>query len=120
MVMAAFFRGRWWQKTQDPPDKRVSGATQLCQEEDDGNEDPGSADEGSGRVLIRRNSRFYRSMRKKRISQETSASEQPTESETASHAPTSQSVCLSVYRPSELQVGSFSVLSGSCRDLRFT
>ncbi|XP_048836183.1 ephexin-1 [Brienomyrus brachyistius] len=91
MVMAAFFRGRWGQKAQDPPDKRDSGAKQLCQEEDDGDEDPGSAEEGSGRRLmpIRRNSRFYSSMRKKRLSQETVSSEQPTENLAGSMKPTS-------------------------------
>ncbi|KAL4647129.1 ephexin-1 [Arapaima gigas] len=83
MAMMALFRGKWLHKAQAPPDKWPPAAAQpphLDSEDDHENED------GATRVVtpIRRNSRFYRSMRKKRASREvTSSLDQPAENPAA-------------------------------------
>ncbi|XP_021444051.2 ephexin-1 [Oncorhynchus mykiss] len=66
MAMTALFRGKWGQKSQEPPEKRPAALVHSRNHEEDEEDD---------RVIapIRRNSRFYRSMRKKRLA----ASEQP-------------------------------------------
>uniref|UniRef100_A0A8C8M8D3 Neuronal guanine nucleotide exchange factor n=1 Tax=Oncorhynchus tshawytscha TaxID=74940 RepID=A0A8C8M8D3_ONCTS len=66
MAMTALFRGKWGQKSQEPPEKRPAAPVHSRNHEEDEEDD---------RVIapIRRNSRFYRSMRKKRLA----ASEQP-------------------------------------------
>ncbi|XP_029571569.1 ephexin-1 [Salmo trutta] len=66
MAMTALFRGKWGQKSQEPPEKRPAAAVHSSNHEEDEEDD---------RVIapIRRNSRFYRSMRKKRMA----SSEQP-------------------------------------------
>ncbi|KAK6296515.1 hypothetical protein J4Q44_G00326570 [Coregonus suidteri] len=65
MAMTALFRGKWGQKSQEPPEKRPTTPVYSNHEED----------EEDDRVItpIRRNSRFYRSMRKKKLA----SSEQP-------------------------------------------
>ncbi|KAM9733192.1 ephexin-1 isoform 2-T2 [Menidia menidia] len=64
MSVTALFRGKWGQKAQDSPEKRrQAGVVQQSQEEDDDDESTA----GFSREPIRRNSRFYRSMRKKRM-----------------------------------------------------
>ncbi|CAG6007317.1 unnamed protein product [Menidia menidia] len=64
MSVTALFRGKWGQKAQDSPEKRrQAGVVQQSQEEDDDDE----STTGFSREPIRRNSRFYRSMRKKRM-----------------------------------------------------
>uniref|UniRef100_A0A8C7JP99 Neuronal guanine nucleotide exchange factor n=1 Tax=Oncorhynchus kisutch TaxID=8019 RepID=A0A8C7JP99_ONCKI len=67
MAMTALFRGKWGQKSQEPPEKRPAAPVHSRNHEEE--------DEEDDRVIapIRRNSRFYRSMRKKRLA----ASEQP-------------------------------------------
>ncbi|XP_038816977.1 ephexin-1 isoform X1 [Salvelinus namaycush] len=66
MAMTALFRGKWGQKSQEPPEKRPAAPVHSSNHEEDEEDD---------RVItpIRRNSRFYRSMRKKRLA----SSEQP-------------------------------------------
>ncbi|XP_061574784.1 ephexin-1-like isoform X1 [Cololabis saira] len=66
MSVVALFRGKWGHKSQEASDKRqVVGTVQSSHEDDD---DEDEATTGFQREPIRRNSRFYRSMRKKRIS----------------------------------------------------
>ncbi|KAM9453027.1 ephexin-1-like [Salvelinus alpinus] len=66
MAMTALFRGKWGQKSQEPPEKRPAAPVHSTNHEEEEEDD---------RVIapIRRNSRFYRSMRKKRLA----SSEQP-------------------------------------------
>ncbi|XP_035478715.1 ephexin-1 isoform X2 [Scophthalmus maximus] len=70
MSVTALFRGKWGQKTQETPEKHPAAALQPSQEENDDEDD---SKVGFSRETIRRNSRFYRSMRKKRMV----SSEQP-------------------------------------------
>ncbi|KAG7218300.1 hypothetical protein INR49_020489 [Caranx melampygus] len=70
MSVVALFRGKWGQKTQDTSEKHPAASVQPSHEED---EDEDESKGGFSREPIRRNSRFYRSMRKKRLA----ASEQP-------------------------------------------
>nr|XP_057936589.1 ephexin-1 [Doryrhamphus excisus] len=67
MSVAALFRGKWGTKSQESPDKHHSTLTQPGHHEyyDDDDEDDSKV--GLSREPIRRNSRFYRSMRKKRM-----------------------------------------------------
>uniref|UniRef100_A0A672ZZI4 Neuronal guanine nucleotide exchange factor n=1 Tax=Sphaeramia orbicularis TaxID=375764 RepID=A0A672ZZI4_9TELE len=64
-----FLRGKWMQKSQDPPPEKhqASGGVQPRHPEDDDDDDDDEATVGFSREPIRRNSRFYRSMRKKRL-----------------------------------------------------
>lgn len=66
MSVTALFRGKWGQKSQEAPDKHLAAVAQPnCQV----NEDEDDSNIGFSREPIRRNSRFYRSMRKKRLVQ---------------------------------------------------
>ncbi|XP_020363915.1 ephexin-1 isoform X1 [Oncorhynchus kisutch] len=60
MAMTALFRGKWGQKSQEPPEKQPAALVHSTNHEEEEEDD---------RVIapIRRNSRFYRSMRKKRL-----------------------------------------------------
>ncbi|XP_035639312.1 ephexin-1-like [Oncorhynchus keta] len=60
MAMTALFRGKWGQKSQEPPEKQPAASVHSTNHEEEEEDD---------RVIapIRRNSRFYRSMRKKRL-----------------------------------------------------
>nr|XP_046244009.1 ephexin-1 isoform X2 [Scatophagus argus] len=58
------FRGKWGQKSQETQAKHLTAVAHPSHEEDD-EEDDSKA--GFSREPIRRNSRFYRSMRKKRL-----------------------------------------------------
>lgn len=64
MSMTALFRGKWGQKSQENPEKQLAAVVQPSHDEDDDDDDPKV---GFSREPIRRNSRFYRSMRKKRL-----------------------------------------------------
>lgn len=64
MSMTALFRGKWGQKSQESPEKQLAAVCQPSLEEDDDEDD---SKFGFSREPIRRNSRFYRSMRKKRL-----------------------------------------------------
>lgn len=64
MSVTALFRGKWGPKSQETPEKHASPLVQQTHEEDDDEDD---AKAGFSRETIRRNSRFYRSMRKKRL-----------------------------------------------------
>ncbi|XP_062241502.1 ephexin-1 [Platichthys flesus] len=64
MSVTALFRGKWGQKTQETPVKPPTAAVQPRHEEDVDEDDTKA---GFSRETIRRNSRFYRSMRKKRL-----------------------------------------------------
>ncbi|KAM6933560.1 ephexin-1 [Xenentodon cancila] len=67
MSVVALFRGKWGQKSQEASDKQqMVGTVQSSHEDDDDENEPST---GFQREPIRRNSRFYRSMRKKKISQ---------------------------------------------------
>ncbi|XP_066508488.1 ephexin-1-like isoform X2 [Hoplias malabaricus] len=59
MAMMALFRGKWGQK--EPPTPKPPIALPVAQEEEEEDE------EREPRELIRRNSRFYRSMRRKKL-----------------------------------------------------
>lgn len=64
MSVSALFRGKWGQKSQETSEKHLAEVVQPSQEEDD---DEDESKVGFSREPIRRNSRFYRSMRKKRL-----------------------------------------------------
>ncbi|XP_068174416.1 ephexin-1 [Antennarius striatus] len=64
MSVAALFRGKWGHKTQETPAKPPAPVVQPSHEEE---EDEDDSKVGFSREPIRRNSRFYRSMRKKRL-----------------------------------------------------
>ncbi|XP_070762223.1 ephexin-1 [Enoplosus armatus] len=57
-------QGKWGQKSQETPEKHPAAVFQPSHEEDDDEDD---SRVGFSRETIRRNSRFYRSMRKKRL-----------------------------------------------------
>lgn len=63
MSVSALLRGRFGQKSQDSQEKHQAAAVYLNHEEDNDEDD---SKVGFSREPIRRNSRFYRSMRKKR------------------------------------------------------
>ncbi|KAA8594373.1 hypothetical protein FQN60_005207 [Etheostoma spectabile] len=64
MSVTALFRGKWGHKSQETPEKHPAALVQPSHEDED-DEDDSSV--GFNRDPIRRNSRFYRSMRKKRL-----------------------------------------------------
>lgn len=64
MSVTALFRGKWGQKSQENQEKHPAAVVQPSHEEDDDEDD---SKVGFSRDNIRRNSRFYRSMRKKRL-----------------------------------------------------
>ncbi|XP_057694647.1 ephexin-1 isoform X2 [Corythoichthys intestinalis] len=66
MSVAALFRGKWGTKPQESPDKHATTAALPTHEEDYDDDDDDSR-VGLSREPIRRNSRFYRSMRRKRM-----------------------------------------------------
>lgn len=63
MSVAALFRGKWGHKSQETQVKQAPAVIPPSHEEEEDDEDPQG---GFTREPIRRNSRFYRSMRKKR------------------------------------------------------
>lgn len=63
MSVTALFRGKFGQKSQDNQDKHPATTVYPGHDEDEDNDSEG----GFRRDPIRRNSRFYRSMRKKRL-----------------------------------------------------
>ncbi|XP_051963710.1 ephexin-1-like isoform X1 [Xyrauchen texanus] len=74
VAMTALFRGKWGFKTQEAPKSRMPPAHLASPDEDDDDEDALS------RAPIRRNSRFYRSMRKKKLSSSSEQAESPSSS----------------------------------------
>eukprot|EP00064_Thunnus_orientalis_P023085 superscaffoldBa00008397_g23312 len=64
MSVTALFRGKWGPKSQETPEKHAAAVVQQNHEVDDDEDD---SKVGFSREPIRRNSRFYRSMRKKRL-----------------------------------------------------
>ncbi|XP_037632010.1 ephexin-1 [Sebastes umbrosus] len=64
MSVTALFRGKWGHKSQDTPEKHPAAVVPPGHEDDDDDDD---TKVGFTRETIRRNSRFYRSMRKKRM-----------------------------------------------------
>nr|XP_010782195.1 PREDICTED: uncharacterized protein LOC104956407 [Notothenia coriiceps] len=81
MSVTALFRGKLWQKSQDASEKHPPPVVQPSREDDEDEDDTKS---GFSRDTCRRNSRFYRSMRKKRI-----PSEQP-DNPHLDHSPSSR------------------------------
>lgn len=75
MSVAALFRGKWGHKPQETQQKQPAAVVPPSHEEED-DEDDSKA--GFSRESNRRNSRFYRSMRKKRLT-----SSEQSESKTA-------------------------------------
>ncbi|XP_051253900.1 ephexin-1 [Dicentrarchus labrax] len=71
MSVTALFRGKWGHKSQETPEKQIAAVVQASHDEDDDEDD---SKVGLSRDPIQRNSRFYRSMRKKRL-----ASSEPSE-----------------------------------------
>ena len=63
MAMTALFK--WWPKAQEPAAKSPSAAQPAHSRDDEDDEDDTGS--GTGKEFIRRNSRFYRSMRKKKL-----------------------------------------------------
>ncbi|KAM9318625.1 ephexin-1 [Pholidichthys leucotaenia] len=63
MSVTALFRGKWGQKAKEPSAKHLEAVGYHSRDEDDEEDESNS---GFRRDPIRRNSRFYRSMRKKR------------------------------------------------------
>lgn len=76
MSVAALFRGKWGHKSQETQEKQPAASVPPTHEED---EDEDDSKAGFSRESNRRNSRFYRSMRKKRL-----ASSEQSESKTTS------------------------------------
>lgn len=74
MSVAALFRGKWGHKPQETQQKQPAAVVPPSHEEEDDEDD---SQVGFSRESNRRNSRFYRSMRKKRL-----ASSQQSESKT--------------------------------------
>ncbi|XP_061923821.1 ephexin-1 isoform X1 [Entelurus aequoreus] len=66
MSVAALFRGKWGTKSQESPVKHPNNVV-LPIHVEDYNDDEDDSKVGLSREPIRRNSRFYRSMRKKRM-----------------------------------------------------
>ncbi|XP_049911781.1 ephexin-1 [Epinephelus moara] len=64
MSVTALFRSKWGQKSQDTAQKHPTPVVQPSHDDDDDEDDPKV---GFSREPIQRNSRFYRSMRKKRL-----------------------------------------------------
>ncbi|KAF3692554.1 Ephexin-1 Eph-interacting exchange protein Neuronal guanine nucleotide exchange factor [Channa argus] len=64
MSVTALFRGKWGHKSQETTEKKPAAVVPPSHEEDDDEDDSRA---GFSREPIRRNSRFYRSMRKKRL-----------------------------------------------------
>ncbi|TDH14729.1 hypothetical protein EPR50_G00023390 [Perca flavescens] len=64
MSVIALFRGKWGNKSQETPEKHPAAVVQPSHEDEDDEDD---SNVGFSREPIRRNSRFYRSMRKKRM-----------------------------------------------------
>lgn len=64
MSVTALFRGKWGHKSQETPEKHPAAMVQPSHEDED---DEDVSNVGFSREPIRRNSRFYRSMRKKRM-----------------------------------------------------
>ncbi|XP_061637062.1 ephexin-1 isoform X1 [Phyllopteryx taeniolatus] len=67
MSVAALFRGKWGAKSQESPDKHPTTVALHRHEEDYDDDDDDESRVGFSREPIRRNSRFYRSMRRKRM-----------------------------------------------------
>lgn len=65
MSVTALFRSKWGQKSQDTAQKHPTPVVQPSHDDDDDEEDDPKV--GFSREPIQRNSRFYRSMRKKRL-----------------------------------------------------
>ncbi|XP_072249242.1 ephexin-1 isoform X1 [Leuresthes tenuis] len=96
MSVTALFRGKWGQKAQETTEKRRAGGTAPQSREDDDDEDDSNT--GFSREPIRRNSRFYRSMRKKKLV----STEQPENSTISGldHSPSNSAGVSSTYVPS--------------------
>lgn len=76
MSVIALFRSKWGQKAQEAPNKqRVTEVVQNSRNVDDEDEDSAT---GFSREPIRRNSRFYRSMRKKKTAGNTEQTDSKT------------------------------------------
>uniref|UniRef100_A0A3Q2ZBV5 Neuronal guanine nucleotide exchange factor n=1 Tax=Hippocampus comes TaxID=109280 RepID=A0A3Q2ZBV5_HIPCM len=67
MSVAALFRGKWGTKSQDTPDKHPTALALPSHAEYYDDDDDDESRVGLSREPIRRNSRFYRSMRRKRM-----------------------------------------------------
>lgn len=81
MSVAALFRGKWGTKSQDTPDKHPTALALPSHAEYYDDDDDDESRVGLSREPIRRNSRFYRSMRKKRMA----ASESSESKNTSNH-----------------------------------
>lgn len=75
MSVTALFRGKLGQKSQQNPEKHLAAVQPIHEDDEDEDDTKG----GFSREPIRRNSRFYRSMRKKRMvsSEQESESKRP-------------------------------------------
>ncbi|XP_076023998.1 ephexin-1 isoform X2 [Genypterus blacodes] len=116
MSVVALFRGKWGQKTPEPSPKTPAAVVQNSHEEEDDEDD---AQAGFTREPIRRNSRFYRSMRKKRLtsSPQTDTSPKPAEdhnpsdkAEISSSSSSSSSNAQLTYKPPLLTKAARTVL----------
>ncbi|XP_029373787.1 ephexin-1 [Echeneis naucrates] len=67
MSVTALFRGKWGQKSQETPEKHQVAVVHSSHDDEDDDDD---SKVSFSRQTIRRNSRFYRSMRKKRLASE--------------------------------------------------
>lgn len=72
MAMTALFRGKWGLKSQDSSPKQNPAPPPPCRDEEDEDDDNVIRN-----APIRRNSRFYRSMRKKKLNSASQTSDQP-------------------------------------------
>ncbi|CAK6980532.1 ephexin-1 isoform X1 [Scomber scombrus] len=67
MSVTALFRGKWGPKSQETPEKHAAAAAAVVQQSYEVDDDEDDSKFGFSREPIRRNSRFYRSVRKKRL-----------------------------------------------------
>ncbi|XP_051934860.1 ephexin-1 [Hippocampus zosterae] len=109
MSVAALFRGKWGTKSQDTPDKHPTAlAPSHAEYYDDDDDDESRV--GLSREPIRRNSRFYRSMRRKRMAASENSESSPRTGVDSTTSANSYSNSPSPHKSPELSAGGRPVL----------
>ncbi|KAM9813108.1 ephexin-1 isoform 1-T1 [Syngnathus typhle] len=107
MSVAALFRGKWGTKSQESPDKHP---TTVVLHEEDYDDDDDESRVGLSREPIRRNSRFYRSMRRKRMAASENSESSSRSGVNNTTSPNSYSNTPSPHKSPELSAAGRSVL----------
>ncbi|XP_077422592.1 ephexin-1 isoform X1 [Vanacampus margaritifer] len=108
MSVAALFRGKWGTKSQESSDKHPT--TLPSHEEDYDDDDDDESRVGLSREPIRRNSRFYRSMRRKRMAASENSESSPKSGVDNTTSANSYSYTSSPHKSPELSVAARTVL----------